>query len=355
MPVASAIMGAATLGGGLLSSIFGKKSNDRTNETNMKIAQMNNEWSEKMMDKQNQYNIAQWQREAEFSKQQAADANAFTEYMQDKANQYNSAQEQAKRLREAGLNPSIVMNGGNAGTAQGASGAQAATPSGNSVGLPSPSSAQVRPYDYSGFSRAITDAAMVALQVQKQQAEVTNMNLNNEYLYKSMQNRLNQDFEKYRAQKYDTDFRQMNESTRVAIENEQYLSAVTNRLMSEEQTKLVKQQVTYQNLINENLPEQLSMNLAVLASQRDLNRKNIEYVAEDIVRISLENQRNSYSKEEFQRLKEATVTALEHSIGQGWVNSVGGAVGNILGAVGQFGRKPAQIYSPRSYNIYNRQ
>lgn len=257
------ILGGATLGGGLLSSIFGKKSNDRTNETNMKIAQMNNEWSEKMMDKQNQYNIAQWQREAEFSKQQAADANAFTEYMQDKANQYNSAQAQAERLRAAGLNPSIVMNGGNAGTAQGASGAQAATPSGNSVGLPSPSSAQVRPYDYSGFSRAITDAAMVALQVQKQQAEVTNMNLNNEYLYKSMQSRLAQDFEKGRAQKYDTDYRQMNESTRVAIENEQYLSAVTNRLLANEQKTLVKQQAAYYEIQNTHLPEQMKADIAL--------------------------------------------------------------------------------------------
>lgn len=263
MPLAAAITGAATLGGGLLSSIFGKKSNDRTNETNLKIAQMNNEWSEKMMDKQNIYNIDQWNREAAFAEKQAADANAFTEYMQDKANKYNSAQEQAKRLREAGLNPSIVMNGGNAGTAQGASGAQAATPSGNSVGLPSPSSAQMRPYDYSGISRAITDAAMVALQFQKQQAEVTNMNLNNEYLYKSMQSRLAQDFEKSRAQKYDTDYRQMNESTRVAIENEQHLSILTNRLMAEEQTKLIKQQIAYQKIQNTNLDEQMKADIAL--------------------------------------------------------------------------------------------
>lgn len=263
MPIAAAITGAATLGGGLLSSIFGKKSNDRTNETNLKIAQMNNEWSEKMMDKQNIYNIDQWNREAAFAEKQAADANAFTEYMQDKANKYNSAQEQAKRLREAGLNPSIVMNGGNAGTAQGASGVQAATPSGNSVGLPSPSSAQMRPYDYSGISRSITDAAMVALQVMKQQAELTNMNLNNEYLYKSMQSRLAQDFEKGRAQKYDTDFRQMNESVRVARENEQYLGEVTSRLMAKEQMTLVKEQQARLRIENTFLPDAMKADISL--------------------------------------------------------------------------------------------
>lgn len=263
MSIAAAITGAANLGGGLLSSILGKKSNDRTNETNLKIAQMNNEWSEKMMDKQNIYNIDQWIREAAFAEKQAADANAFTEYMQDKANKYNSAQEQAKRLREAGLNPSIVMNGGNAGTAQGASGAQATTPSGNSVGLPSPSSAQMRSYDYTGISRSITDAVMVALQVMKQQAELTNMNLNNEYLYKSMQSRLAQDFEKGRAQKYDTDFRQMNESVRVARENEQYLGEVTSRLMAKEQMTLVKEQQARLRIENTFLPDAMKADIAL--------------------------------------------------------------------------------------------
>lgn len=349
--VPAIIAGASALGGGIFSSILGKKSNDRTNETNLKIAQMNNEWSEKMMDKQNIYNIDQWNREAAFAEKQAADANAFTEYMQDKANKYNSAQEQAKRLREAGLNPSIVMNGGNAGTAQGASGAQAATPSGNSVGLPSPSSAQMRPYDYSGISRAITDAAMVSLQFQKQQAEVTNMNLNNEYLYKSMQNRLNQDYEKYRAQKYDTDYRKMNESTRVAIENENYLMAVTNRLMAQEQITLIKQQVAYQRLINKNLPQELSMNIAVLASQRDLNRKNIERIAEEIVYQSLQNQQIKYSPSELKRIKEATIDAIES---ESWL-PLTSIFGSSISAAGSMGRKPARIYSPqtRYTNIYN--
>lgn len=270
----SAFGGIASGVGGIVSSIFGNKAQRDANKANMQIAQMNNEWSERMMNKQMEYNTAQWQREAAFSKQQASDANAFTEYMQDKANKYNSASAQAARLREAGLNPALVMSGQNAGTAQGASGAQASTPSGNSIGLPSSSSAQVQPYDYSGFSRAITDAVMVTLQAQKQQAEVTNMNLNNEYLRRSMNDRVAREYEDTRSRKYDTDYRQMNESTRVALENEQYLSAVTNRILANEQKNLIKQQKIYQELVNKNIDEKLSMEIAVLASQRDLNKFN---------------------------------------------------------------------------------
>lgn len=270
----TALAGGASAIGGLISSIFGKKSNDSANQTNLKIAQMNNEWSEKMMDKQNMYNIAQWNREAAFSKQQAADANAFTEYMQDKANQYNSASAQAARLREAGLNPALVMSGQNAGTAQGASGVQASTPSGNSVGLPSPSQVTFRPYDYSGFGQAITQAIGTALQFQMQQSQVKNQQLQNQFLYESMRDRLNQEFEKHRSMKYDTDYRQSMESTRASLENEQYLSTLTNRLIAEETKDLVVQQKIYQTLVNRNLPDKLAMELAVMASQRDLNQFN---------------------------------------------------------------------------------
>lgn len=247
MPIAAAITGAATLGGGLLSSIFGKKSNDSANQTNLKIAQMNNEWSEKMMEKQNQMNIAQWEREA-----------AYNDRVRAETNEYNSAVNQAARLREAGINPALAMSGANAGTSQGGS-----APSGSSVGLPSPSQTQVRPYDYSGISRAITDATLASLQVQKQQAELTNMNLNNEYLYKSMQSRLSQEFEKGRGLKYDTDFKQMNESIRVARENEQYLGEVTSRLMANEQMTLVKEQQARLRIENTFLPDAMKADIAL--------------------------------------------------------------------------------------------
>lgn len=47
--------------------------------------------------------------------------------MFDETNQWNSASAQVQRLREAGLNPYLMMNGGDAGTATSPQGAQASS------------------------------------------------------------------------------------------------------------------------------------------------------------------------------------------------------------------------------------
>lgn len=66
-----------------------------TNEMNYKIASEANANNYKMFQEQNQWNLDQWNRE----------------------NEYNSASQQRQRLEDAGLNPYLMMNGGNAGTA----------------------------------------------------------------------------------------------------------------------------------------------------------------------------------------------------------------------------------------------
>lgn len=122
-------LGAAIgAGASLLGNIFNRSSQNSANSTNMRIAQMNNQWSEEMMQKQMDYNTDMW----------------------NKNNKYNSASEQRRRLEQAGLNPSLMMNGGSAGVAQAAS----------SPGLPSPAQAAVQPnrYDFSGIGQAIQNA-----------------------------------------------------------------------------------------------------------------------------------------------------------------------------------------------------
>ena len=79
------------------------------------------------MDKQNAWNLAQWNRE----------------------NQYNSAEQQVARLRAAGLNPYLMMNGGNAGSAQSITSAAPAN-----AGM----SNTVNPVDYSAASAGVGDA-----------------------------------------------------------------------------------------------------------------------------------------------------------------------------------------------------
>lgn len=99
--------GLLQFGSGLLGGIFGALGQNRTNEMNMKINQMNNEFNERMLDKQ----------------------LAFQEDMWNKTNAYNDPSSQRRRLVNAGLNPYMMMSGGNAGTATAMSGGSASAAS----------------------------------------------------------------------------------------------------------------------------------------------------------------------------------------------------------------------------------
>lgn len=143
------IVGGALISGGvnalgsMFSNIFGHKNNNKTNETNMKIAQMNNEWNAAEAAKnrsymtaereaQNQWNLDQWNRE----------------------NEYNSASSQRERLEEAGLNPYLMMSGGSSGTASSVSSAGTGTPQ-NPTADPVRQIPYQPNYDFSGISNAI--------------------------------------------------------------------------------------------------------------------------------------------------------------------------------------------------------
>ena len=108
MPI-NPFVGGALVGAGasFLGNLFNLGSQSSANAQNLKIAQMNNEFNERMMEKQMAYNTD----------------------MFNKQNQWNSASSQRKRLEQAGLNPYLMMNGGNAGTAA------------NTLGVTAPSAA----------------------------------------------------------------------------------------------------------------------------------------------------------------------------------------------------------------------
>ena len=95
------ITGALIAGGvSLLGNAFNVGSTSNTNAQNVKIAMMNNEFNERMLQKQMDYNTEMW----------------------NKQNAYNTASAQRDRLEAAGFNPYMMLNGGNAGTAQAAGG-----------------------------------------------------------------------------------------------------------------------------------------------------------------------------------------------------------------------------------------
>lgn len=103
--LASSLVSAS---GGVLGNLLGFGSQSNANATNLKINQMNNEFNEKMLDKQLAYNTEMW----------------------NKTNEYNSASSQVQRYKDAGLNPYLMMTGGaNAGTASNVSGGTASAAS----------------------------------------------------------------------------------------------------------------------------------------------------------------------------------------------------------------------------------
>lgn len=270
------IIGAAAIAGGasLLGSILGNRSQKSANDTNKEIAQMNNEWSEKMMEKQNMYNIAQWQREADFSKAQQEYQNQWNLEQWNRENEYNSASAQAQRLKQAGLNPALVMGGNNAGSASSVSSAGASTPSGNSVGLPSPSSATVQPMRYEGFANAVNQALQVVNQQKLVNAQVSDLESQANYrdaMSKALVSKYEQET---RGEKWRNDFNERNQDYHDFNMGEDYLKRVNDRILSEQQYKLVEQNRVAQALINEGLPEKLSIDIAVLKSQKALNEFN---------------------------------------------------------------------------------
>ena len=109
--IGSALVGA---GASLLGNLFNIGSQRSANKANLQIAQMNNQFNERMMEKQMAYNTDMFNRQ----------------------NAWNTASAQRKRLEDAGLNPFMMLNGGNAGTAVNTLGVTAPTAAPASVVAP---------------------------------------------------------------------------------------------------------------------------------------------------------------------------------------------------------------------------
>lgn len=85
------LAGIGSIGGSILGGFFGSSAQSSANDTNMQIAQMNNEFNERMLEKQISYN-----------RKNQATQNQWSE---DMYNKYNSPQAQVNQMAAAGLNP----------------------------------------------------------------------------------------------------------------------------------------------------------------------------------------------------------------------------------------------------------
>lgn len=127
--------------GDIASSVGNAISTNKTNNANMAINRMNNEFNAAEAEKARQFQLDMW----------------------NKTNEYNSASAQRSRLEEAGLNPYLMMNGGSAGTAQSSVSSAPASAS-------APLSMQRQ--DFSGLSNTLSSALQIANQTKSTNASV---------------------------------------------------------------------------------------------------------------------------------------------------------------------------------------
>ena len=138
-------------------------STDRTNKANLAIARETNAYNYLLASKQNDWNIEQWNRE----------------------NAYNTPSAQRQRLLDAGLNPNLMLDGGDAGNARGLDSANYANAQPTTMQNP----AQEKLGLLQSIQGVLQSANETAMQYAKQRSEIANLdsqtnaqNIQNTYL-----------------------------------------------------------------------------------------------------------------------------------------------------------------------------
>lgn len=138
-------------------------STDRTNKANLAIARETNAYNYLLSSKQNDWNVEQWNRE----------------------NAYNTPSAQRQRLLDAGLNPNLMLDGGDAGNARGLDSANYANAQPTTMQNP----AQEKLGLLQSIQGVLQSANETAMQYAKQRSEIANLdsqtnaqNIQNSYL-----------------------------------------------------------------------------------------------------------------------------------------------------------------------------
>lgn len=154
---------------GLVNTVGNIFQTERTNASNLRINQMNNEFNAleaaksrdfitSERESQNQWNLDQWNRE----------------------NEYNSAAAQRARLEEAGLNPYLMMSGGSAGTAGSVVGGSTSSgPQASSASAPAQVPAQ---FAFSDIDGSILEGINSFFNIKNKKEQTRGLTLNNDLL-----------------------------------------------------------------------------------------------------------------------------------------------------------------------------
>lgn len=264
-----------------------------TNQANKEIAQMNNAFNEKMMQKQMSYNKEMYQQQLGDQWQFYNDAKQTQLGLYEDAKDYNSAAAQRQRLEAAGLNPFLMMSGGNAGSVQSQPMPHGTAPVGQGVSVPTAAPYSV---DYSGISSGLGHAidAYTQLRSQKSEAdkldaEASNIRIEGKYKAAEMVAKISNIMQQTKSQSVKTYLDSLINGAQRDL-----LAAQVDKTKAETALNAITQRsVTLDNLAkSENLkvlPDQLRLSLsqqaadiAVRYAQKDLTQAQVKHEIERI-------------------------------------------------------------------------
>lgn len=301
------ISGMSNLGASAIQAGSAAATTAATNKANKEIAQMNNTFNEKMLDKQIAYNKEAYQTQVDDQWKFYNDAKQNTWDMWNATNEYNSASAQRERLEAAGLNPYMMMSGGNAGTA-GASSSPSAS-AGSMQGINPPTAT---PYsaDYSGITAGLGAAIdsyyqsrSIDSQISKTNEESNMLRIEGKYKAAQIIQDLNESLSRTRNNDAKTATENLLRNIRRDLEQNAVDNSAQDLFNKRIQAKLMANQYvessTRLNFLDQQLKNELSLQLADLAvkqSQNMLTRKQVDHevqkIAETTAKTSLINQQS---------------------------------------------------------------
>lgn len=239
---------------------------DKQNQANMELHMMDNNFNERMAEKANQWNIEQWNREV---------AQQDLNWQRDA--EYNSASAQVERYREAGLNPTIMMQGQGAGSSSSQSVPHASSASASAAGaipmgkpdIPYPDYNQV----FGNLQSSLNQFVDSTLKVE----QVQGMKLDNERKQQQMLYELQQAKNNARGTELENFLKeqeyQLKDALNTSLIDEAKYKAETQQYIRDQQ----KQVAEYQRLVTANAPERLAAELVKIKFDSKLDEeKKIE-------------------------------------------------------------------------------
>lgn len=295
MAIGSTAASLLTAGIGAAGSIG---SSVASNKGQANVAQMSNEFTEKMFDKQVAYNKEMYQQQLGDQWKFYNDAKQNAWDMFDATNEYNSASAQRDRLEAAGLNPYLMMNGGSAGTATATSGPTGSSPASQGV-----SSGAATPYsvDYSGIAQGLglaMDQILKEPDRNVKRAEADNLRIEGKYKAAKMMAEIVQMRTEAKTKEgrlaldkliysIDKDLK----TSQMAVNSENVANMQAQRKLINVQTLMTNKQLSFMDAQNKMDLAQKAADIQLKYEQGALTKKQVEHeiakISETEVRTSL--------------------------------------------------------------------